>query len=60
MKALPKMFVAGALLASPILGGETDSSKLPAPTLENLTQSPAKSIDEFAGQALYIEFFAFW
>ncbi|MCP5020311.1 MAG: hypothetical protein GY930_00910 [bacterium] len=33
---------------------------LPEAEIEGLTQSPASSMDEFAGRAILIEFFAYW
>ncbi len=33
---------------------------LPKAELEDFTQSPAASLDELAGRAILIEFFAYW
>jgi hypothetical protein len=41
-------------------GAQGVGSKLPALELEEFTQTPAKSFDDYLGRAVLIEFFAFW
>jgi len=47
------------LLATPALA-QGVGSKVPAVELEDFTQTPAKSFEDFQGRAVLIEFFAFW
>ena len=35
-------------------------SKLPALELEGLSQTPAKTFDDYLGRAVLLEFFAYW
>jgi hypothetical protein len=54
--ALAVMLAASALPCSAGVVGKT----LPAVTLEGYAQTPAKSLDDFQGRAVLIEFFAYW
>ncbi len=51
------LVVAG--LAAP-LQAQAPGSKLPPVELEELTQTGAKSYDDFLGRAVLFEFFAYW
>ncbi len=51
------LIVAG--LAAP-LQAQAPGSKLPPVVLEELTQTGAKSFDDFLGRAVLFEFFAHW
>jgi hypothetical protein len=46
-------------LAAPA-GAQGVGSKLPVVELEEFTQTPAESFDDYMGRAVLIEFFAFW
>jgi hypothetical protein len=48
-----------AALSLPALAG-TVGNPLPAPELEGLAQTQAKSFDDFLGRTVLIEFFAYW
>lgn len=50
--------LAGLLALEPV-GGVIGKSMPPIP-VEGLAQTKAKSVDDYAGRAILIEFFAFW
>jgi hypothetical protein len=50
------VLAAVAVPASPAHAGGT----LPPSTLEDFGQTKAKSLDDFSGRAVLMEFFAFW
>jgi len=56
--AAPALAVAAAV--APTLPANGVGDPLPAVTLEGFTQTKATSLDDFAGRALLIEFFAYW
>lgn len=59
-----KWFAALALVvaafASAPAHAQAPGSKLPPVVLEGLSQTGAKSYDDFLGRAVLIEFFAYW
>ena len=48
-----------AFLAPSPVGGVVGKS-MPAIPIEGLAQTKAKSLDDFSGRAVLVEFFAFW
>jgi hypothetical protein len=56
------LFIAGvmALALGATALADNIGKPLPEAEIEGLTQSPAASIDELAGRAILIEFFAYW
>lgn len=52
--------IAGAALCAAPVHAQAPGSKLPEVTLENLTQTGAKTFEDFTGRAVLIEFFAYW
>jgi hypothetical protein len=59
MKLIGLTLPALALCAAPALA-QGVGSKMPAVELEDYSQTPAKSYDDFLGRAVLIEFFAYW
>lgn len=59
LRRLMPIGLALAALALPALAGNV-GAPLPTPALEGLSQTQAKSFDEFLGRAVLIEFFAYW
>ncbi len=54
------LVLAGAALCVAPVRAQAPGSKLPEVTIEGLTQTGAKSFEDFTGRAVLIEFFAFW
>jgi hypothetical protein len=59
---LPMLAPALALAAvmAPPLPSNGVGDPLPPATLEEFTKTSAKSLDDYVGRALFIEFFAYW
>ena len=57
MSWIPALFLC-ALASSAAAQGV--GTKLPAVELEDFTQTPARSFEDYLGRAVLIEFFAFW
>lgn len=62
-----KYFPAMAILAALALAGTSANAQGPRPgdtlppmELQDLAQTGAKSVGDFAGRALLVEFFAYW
>jgi hypothetical protein len=57
-----KLFLAGLATLSLAASASADKvgQELPEFQLEGLSQTPAKSYDEFTGRLVLIEFFAYW
>jgi hypothetical protein len=49
-----------ALVLAGTLSAQGVGSKLPKVELEDYSQTPARSFDDYSGRAVLIEFFAFW
>ena len=61
MKPVGTTLAALALFAAPALPfAQEVGSKMPNVELEDYSQTPAKSYDDFLGRAVLIEFFAYW
>jgi hypothetical protein len=60
MHTLLASALACAALALPARAGSNVGASLPAAEISDFAQTKAKSIDDFAGRALLVEFFAFW
>jgi hypothetical protein len=61
-KWIPYIAVATLALTAGLAGaqGPQPGGRLPKFDLDDMAQTGAKSVDEFAGRAVLIEFFAFW
>lgn len=57
-----RLFLAGLASCALALGAQADNvgKPLPQAELEGLSQSPAKSFEDFSGRLVLIEFFAYW
>ncbi len=53
------LLLVAALALAPTLGAQV-GSPLPPVQLEGLSQTPAKSFDDYMGRLVLIEFFAYW
>jgi hypothetical protein len=54
------LVLAGAASWAVPVHAQQAGSKLPKVVLEGLTQTGAKSFEDFTGRAVLIEFFAYW
>lgn len=59
-KWIGALALAVAALASAPAHAQAPGSKLPPVVLDELTQTGAKSYDDFLGRAVLFEFFAYW
>ena len=64
MRILHKLILGLALLGAASLNAparaQAIGSKLPPVQLEGLSQTGAKTFDDFLGRAVLLEFFAYW
>ena len=62
MKTLHLLLAPLALAAffAPAPAGPNLGKPMPAAPIEGLAMTKAKSMDDFAGRAVLVEFFAFW
>lgn len=61
MKLVRSAITAFVCAAAPmLLQAQGVGSKMPEVELEDYSQTPAKSFDDFMGRAVLIEFFAYW
>ena len=61
MKTRNKLLLPLVLLgAANIAAAQDVGTSLPVIELEDFTQTPARSFDDFVGRAVLIEFFAYW
>ena len=59
LSTLGALLGAALLLAAPA-SAQRPGTALPEIELTGLTQTPARSFDDFKGRAVLIEFFAYW